>query len=1418
MRVLSTLTSTGRVFSGFVSKRVLLLPLLFGLFAATPFSLLAQEQRYRVAIDEEWLPFVMGDGTQRLHGGIVDVLREIGERSGLKFEFVVLPWAQALADLDAGRIDILQMPRVSAWDCRYAFSLPVSESALALFRLRDGDRWSSLSDLSGKRVAVRRRGQAQAWLAGRKDVRRVWVDNRRQGFALLSLGYVDAVLLESRAGSRILDSGMYPRVVKEMDAIAPAPLCLAVRKGRHKLIELLNENLRELQRTGRLQEIWQRHPFPEWRAPSASIRMPDSGLLAGLLLCALVLLMHGETKRRMLRHGWWLVLVLGSVASLASLFWLQAEQQRSLQAELAYRGAFELDSIRRVIASQSGALDALSAFIDGEMRGHAYIDDEEAESFMRSVLLRYSDAVLAMGLFPRQGHGKSVRMLRDGRRTKALQPAVDQAMLDRLSRGEQCVRLLRDAQGRMLLRLSKAGEHSEHGRVVLDLDAWYLLTEALTAGPPAALAIDLSLSDAHGRSLSLRHGVPAEDAPVWHGAFSLGKMHVSMRSRPTPALSRRFLTLRPEMVGALVLSFTILLSLLVYRRSQYSDHLHREVRRRTRELAGERQKLACIIDHAHEGILLVAEDGQVIRANPAACSMFGYTSEQLSHIRVHDLVPDAWKEKHAAGFAEEMSGRRNDVLGKVRELQARRCDGSTFPCEVTIHTFRTQGEQRLSVMLRDLSERKQQEWVREAILEMRVIAQRSEPLTWRLKAILSKVLDSPWSVLLAGAVFEFEEGELRLCVSQGWDLEAKTYHAASLFDHKALQAQARERAGMPGDERLCFVEGAKGCCYLPLLHGDALLGLLSMILQSDADVPQRFRDFIAQVGMVLADVLQQDRIWRRLEASEEKHRALVESVPLGILVHEWGVIRYANTAMVSMLGDDEDSLTGRYLLDFIHEEEREHTLARMKRLMRGQSVGSHQSRMRRVDGSTFWVEVHCTPTIYEGRSAVQSLVQDISARKQAEDRLSWLSYYDALTELPNRRLFSDRLEHAIAIARREQARLALLHINFHRFKMINDSLGHEGGDEVLREASRRIREALRESDTAARLGGDEFVVLLPTADTYAAMRVAHKLRQELRSPYWVCDQAFVLDVCIGIVVFPQDGESQGALLRHVELASHHAQNHPEHIHCFSAEMERQALERLRMENELTYAIERGQLRLYYQSQHRMDGSICGVECLLRWDHPVLGRVSPVRFIPLAEEVGLIHALTFWVIGEAARQAWEWEQEGIRPSRIGVNLSAVQLTDRDLALEIVDCIRASGAHPEWMEIEITETAAMHDSRLAAEIMDELVAAGLSIAIDDFGTGYSSLSYLKRLPARFVKIDQSFVRGLPNDAENAAIVRATISMAHALGNEVIAEGVEDMAQLAFLQGEGCDIVQGYLYCQPMPGEEATAFLRCGGKERT
>jgi diguanylate cyclase (GGDEF)-like protein/PAS domain S-box-containing protein len=449
-------------------------------------------------------------------------------------------------------------------------------------------------------------------------------------------------------------------------------------------------------------------------------------------------------------------------------------------------------------------------------------------------------------------------------------------------------------------------------------------------------------------------------------------------------------------------------------------------------------------------------------------------------------------------------------------------------------------------------------------------------------------------------------------------------------------------------------------------------------------------------------------------------------------------------------------------------------------------------------------------------SAVVGINTDVTRRKQAEAALEHQALHDALTGLPNRTLFHDRLERAVAHADRRHLRVAVLFLDLDNFKVINDSLGHHAGDNLLVEVASRLKGCIRGGDTVARLGGDEFTILLEELENEAeAAQVAERIGESLRAPIVVGDREVFVSASIGLALSAPKRTHPDSLLRNADIAMYRSKAAGKARHSiFDAGMKQLAIERLELETDLRQALALGQFRLHYQPIHSLeDGQFTEVEALLRWERPGHGLVNPSVFIPIAEETGLIVPIGRWVLQQACEQAAAWQAEFAcePPLVMSVNLSARQFQDPGLMSDIEQTVRGAGLDPHSLKLEITETVALHDVEATVAKLQALKAAGIQLAIDDFGTGYSSLGYLKRFPVDTLKIDRSFVEGLGDDTQDAAIVQSVVALARTLHLRVVGEGIESQAQAAQLRALGCDGGQGYLFARPQPAEQIGNLLR-------
>jgi diguanylate cyclase (GGDEF)-like protein len=455
---------------------------------------------------------------------------------------------------------------------------------------------------------------------------------------------------------------------------------------------------------------------------------------------------------------------------------------------------------------------------------------------------------------------------------------------------------------------------------------------------------------------------------------------------------------------------------------------------------------------------------------------------------------------------------------------------------------------------------------------------------------------------------------------------------------------------------------------------------------------------------------------------------------------------------------------------------------------------------------------------FDSRMAVRTARLAASLQKANAD-LKHMVLHDGLTGLPNRLLLEDRIGQAVNARRRSGGHCAVLFVDLDRFKSVNDSLGHFVGDELLRSVAERLRGAVRADDTAARLGGDEFVILLRSVEQPGdAATVAAKVIETVSAPVMVQGHEFAITPSVGIAVFPEHGTSAQMLITNADAAMYHVKKSGRNaFQFFDPQMSTFFPDRLALENDLRKALERHELELFYQPKVDVrSGATTGMEALVRWRHPQRGLIGPTEFIPVAEENGMIIPLGNWVLHEACRQNRAWQQRGLRPLRMAINISGVQLRHEDFVDSVALALRETGLEPRWLEIEITESVVMQNAATAVMMLDRLSQMGIHLAVDDFGTGYSSLSYLKRFPLNTLKIDASFIRDVSSDKNDALIVQAIIALAHSLRLQVVAEGVEDAKQLDFLQSSGSDQYQGYLHSRPVPAAEFELLLAAADPE--
>jgi diguanylate cyclase (GGDEF)-like protein/PAS domain S-box-containing protein len=549
-------------------------------------------------------------------------------------------------------------------------------------------------------------------------------------------------------------------------------------------------------------------------------------------------------------------------------------------------------------------------------------------------------------------------------------------------------------------------------------------------------------------------------------------------------------------------------------------------------------------------------------------------------------------------------------------------------------------------------------------------------------------------------------------------------------------------------------------------------------------------------------------------ATERHLKATLEALPDPLFEMGLdGTIYEYHAPRNDFFGNSAGPLTGKKVSDLLPREIAQPVLRALEDAHATTWSAGTEIRLRLPQGK-FWFELSIVrKQVDHGvEPRFVLLARDITERRRAERRVRRLAHFDSLTGLPNRALLRDRVELAIAAARRGNTTIALAFLDLDHFKKINDSLGHRVGDELLAVLARRLRHTVREQDTFSRLGGDEFVLVMPGTDAEGAAQVAAKLIAASALPYHIDDHELTITMSIGIVMYPADGENFDTLYQHADAATYRAKADGRNRYCFfTSEIQDRSARTLQLENALRRALERNQLSLHYQPQVELaSGRVMGAEALLRWQHPDLGNVSPAEFIPLAEDTGLIVPIGEWVLRTAAGQLKAWQSAGMAPPALSVNLSAVQFRQPNLCEMVTRILGDAGLRPGDLELELTEGTAIANPRAAIETMRRLQQLGVHLAMDDFGTGYSSLNHLKRFRIHRLKIDQSFVRDLTQDRDGDAIVSAIIQMAHAMGIRTTAEGVETEQQAQCLRAQGCQEAQGYLFSRPLPPQAFEAFM--------
>jgi len=842
-----------------------------------------------------------------------------------------------------------------------------------------------------------------------------------------------------------------------------------------------------------------------------------------------------------------------------------------------------------------------------------------------------------------------------------------------------------------------------------------------------------------------------------------------------------------------------------------------------------------VLEHAADGILISDANGVYVEVNHQACAILGFSRDELLSMAVSDLIhPDDLARLPIQ--ATQLSSGESVVL----ERQLNCADGSVLPVDVSARKL---DDGHIIAIIRDISKRKSAETRLNDYMELldtirglqsRFISQPRAELIFELM-LRSFLRQTKSEYGFIGEVARDEARRpflvIRSINSTQWNAERRRDIEAAMEAGLELReldtlfgsvlllgapvisndpiADPRHSTLPPGHPSL------SSFMALPLYVGGRLVGCVGLV-NRDGGYPSAMPDLLEPLATTCGSLIEGLRVrdeGRRATELAGRLGRILDQTSGEILVFSADDLRFveANRSALDALGFSLEELCERTLLDLLPHISREHLIDILDDLRTGQpGQVTFETMQRNKAGQVSPVEVRLSWSKAEAGLFV-AIVRDITERKQVEGRLSYLVHYDALTGLPNRLLLADRLEQALREAEWDNASVAVLSLDVDRFKAINDTLGHQVGDQVLGAFAERLKLVVPRGGTLARLGGDEFIVVVGGIESPEdAARVAQRILELSEHPLLVDGREFFVTSSVGITLYPEDAGTASELMQRADTALHAAKRDSKASYqFFTAGMQQQVADQLSMETQLRRALERGELTVVYQPKVRVrDEQLLGAEALVRWTPEGCDPIPPSKFITLAEETGLIVPIGRFVLVEACQVCAAWQNKGFEGVGVSVNLSLRQIRP-GLFVEVSDAIERAGLRPELLELELTESALMRDPA-AVEELRRLQSLGIRFALDDFGTGYSSLTYIKRFNVDTIKIDRSFVAGVTHSTEDAAIARAIVAMAHSLGLDVVAEGVETTDQLLFLAGEGCDAYQGYYFSEPLTTDEFAAFL--------
>jgi diguanylate cyclase (GGDEF)-like protein/PAS domain S-box-containing protein len=804
------------------------------------------------------------------------------------------------------------------------------------------------------------------------------------------------------------------------------------------------------------------------------------------------------------------------------------------------------------------------------------------------------------------------------------------------------------------------------------------------------------------------------------------------------------------------------------------------------------EKHRTIIENIRDGYFEVDLAGNYIFFNESICEIHGYSKKEMMGTNYRQYVDKENAKKVFEAFNEIY---KTGITGGIFDYEIIRKNGTKRQVEISATLQKDSSGNPIGFRgtTRDVTERRKME---------ETIRQSEE----RYRTILDEMEDAYFEVDLAGNFIFFNDAICRLLKYSKEELLGKSFRVHVDKDDVPILYNAFGKIYRTGKPE-------RGLCY-KAVRKDGTTGFAEMTgfpLQNQKGEMIGFRG----IGR---EITQRMKLEERLRQSEEKYRTILENMQEGYFeVDLAGNITFCNDSMCRFLGYTQEEMMGINNRQFTDKKNAEKLFRAFNEVYKtGEPTKEFDWQIIRKDGTKRFIEASISlKKDSTGKSiGFQGITRDVTERKLNEEKILYMATHDTLTGLPNRLMFSQLINHAIQTAQRYQREFAVLFIDLDRFKAVNDIMGHEAGDQMLQEIATRLKQVLRAVDVAARFGGDEFVIFIEeVSDPSHVAIVAQKILTNIIKPITIMGREYRITASIGICMFPKDAEDEQSLMKNADIAMYLAKEEGKNNYQFYSEnIKSKSLGRLSIETNLRWALERNELSLHYQAKVDFKTNvITGVEALLRWQSPYLGSVTPIQFIPVAEETGLILSIGRWVIRKVCEQNIAWQQQGLPGVCIAVNLSPQQLDDDHLIDDIKTALEDSGMAPSLLELEITEGMVMHNPTHTIAVLAKIKNLGVRLAIDDFGTGYSSLAQIKRFPIDTLKVDRSFVHSVVQDADGKAIIRAMIALSKTLSLTIVAEGVETEDQMNFLKEHACDEMQGYYFSKPIVPEEFADLLR-------